>query len=45
MDSHRITGVICGDRIEEIEDPLMRIIRYMDKPVDELAVTRVLHER
>jgi hypothetical protein len=33
----RITGVICGVRIEEIEDPLMRKIRYLDKLVDELA--------
>lgn len=32
-----ITGVICGVRIEEIEDPLMQKIRYMDKLVDELA--------
>ena len=32
-----ITGVICGYRIEEIEDPLMRKIRYLDKLVDELA--------
>ena len=32
-----ITGVICGYRVEEIEDPLMRKIRYMDKLVDELA--------
>ena len=32
-----ITGVICGVRIEEIEDPLMREIRYLDKLVDELA--------
>ena len=32
-----ITGVICGHRVEEIEDPLMRRIRYMDKLVDELA--------
>src|SRR5262245_25787478 len=31
----KITGVICGVRIEEIEDPLMRKIRYMDKLVDE----------
>lgn len=36
----RITGVICGVRIEEIEDPLMRNIRYMDKLVDELAKGR-----
>lgn len=33
----KITGVICGYRIEEIEDPLMKKIRYMDKLVDELA--------
>lgn len=32
-----ITGVICGVRVEEIEDPLMQKIRYMDKIVDELA--------
>ena len=32
-----ITGVICGMRVEEIEDPLMQQIRYMDKLVDELA--------
>lgn len=33
----RITGVICGVRVEEIEDPLMQRIRYLDKLVDELA--------
>jgi hypothetical protein len=32
-----IKGVICGVRIEEIEDPIMREIRYLDKLVDELA--------
>jgi hypothetical protein len=32
-----ITGVICGMRVEEIEDPLMREIRYLDKLIDELA--------
>lgn len=32
-----IKGVICGVRIEEIEDPLMREIRYLDKMIDELA--------
>lgn len=32
-----ITGLICGYRVEEIEDPLLRKIRYMDKLVDELA--------
>ncbi len=33
----KITGVICGIRVEEIEDPLMQKIRYMDKLVDEVA--------
>lgn len=33
----KITGVICGYRIEEIEDMLMKQIRYLDKMVDELA--------
>jgi len=32
-----ITGVICGVRVEEIEDDLMREIRYLDKLIDELA--------
>lgn len=32
-----ITGVICGIRVEDIEDPLMQKIRYLDKLVDELA--------
>jgi hypothetical protein len=35
--SSLITGVICGVRVQEIEDPLMRKIRYLDKLVDELA--------
>ena len=33
----KITGMICGYRIQDIENPLMRQIRYMDKLVDELA--------
>ena len=33
----KITGVVCGCRVEEIEDELMRKIRYLDKLVDELA--------
>ncbi|MGX7348869.1 DUF2200 domain-containing protein [Dolosicoccus paucivorans] len=33
----KITGVICGIRVEEIEDPLMQKIRYLDKLVDEVA--------
>ena len=33
----KITGVICGYRVENIEDPLMQKVRYLDKLVDELA--------
>ncbi len=33
----KITGLICGYRVEEIEDKLMQKIRYMDKLIDELA--------
>ena len=33
----KITGVICGVRIEELDDPLLKRIRYMDKLVEELA--------
>ena len=32
-----ITGLVCGVRVENVEDPLMRKIRYLDKLVDELA--------
>ena len=32
-----ITGVICGHRVEDIDDPLMQRIRYLDKLVDEVA--------
>ncbi|GDX92213.1 MAG: DUF2200 domain-containing protein [Planctomyces sp.] len=39
-----IKGVICGVRIEEIEDPLMREIRYLDKLVDELAKGRTMEK-
>jgi len=35
--SHLITGVICGYRVEDIENPLMQKVRYLDKLVDELA--------
>jgi len=38
----KITGVVCGVRIEEIENPLMRKIRYLDKLVDELAKGKAL---
>lgn len=33
----KITGVICGYRVEDIEDPIMKKVRYLDKLVDELA--------
>lgn len=36
-DASLITGSICGHRVEDIEDPLMQRIRYLDKLVDELA--------
>ena len=39
-DASLITGVVCGIRVEEVEEPLMRKIRYMDKLVDELAKGR-----
>ena len=38
----KITGVICGYRVEDIEDPLMQRIRYLDKLVDELARGKAL---
>ena len=40
----QITGVICGVRIEEIDDPLMREIRYLDKLIDELAKGRPMEK-
>lgn len=40
----KITGVICGVRVEEINDPLMQKIRWMDKLVDELAKGKQLHK-
>ena len=42
--AHLITGVICGYRVEEIEDPLMQQIRYLDKLVDELAKGRKMEK-
>lgn len=38
--AHLITGVICGYRVEEIENPLTQQVRYLDKLVDELAKGR-----
>jgi len=43
-DSALITGVVCGVRVEEVEDPLMRKIRYLDKLVDELARGKALEK-
>jgi hypothetical protein len=40
----KITGVICGHRIEEIEDELLRKIRYLDKLIDELAKGRKMEK-
>lgn len=40
----RITGKICGIRVEEIEDPLMREIRYLDKLVDELSKGKAMEQ-
>ena len=39
-----ITGVVCGVRVEDITDPIMREIRYLDKLVDELAKGRALEK-
>ena len=40
----KITGLICGYRVEEIEDKLMQRIRYLDKPVDELAKGKAMEK-
>lgn len=40
----KITGVICGVRVEDIEDPLMRELRYLDKLIDELAKGRPMEK-
>lgn len=39
-----ITGVICGVRVEEIEEPIMREIRYLDKLIDELAKGKAMEK-
>ncbi len=43
-DAQLITGVICGYRVEEIEDPLTQQVRYLDKLVDELAKGRKMEK-
>ena len=39
-----ITGKVCGIRVEEIEDPIMREIRYLDKLIDELAKGKTMEK-
>jgi hypothetical protein len=39
-----ITGSVCGVRVEEVEDPLMQMIRHLDKLVDELAKGRAMEK-
>jgi hypothetical protein len=39
-----IKGVVCGVRVEEVEDPLMRKIRYLDKLIDELAKGKAMEK-
>ena len=41
---HLITGAVCGYRIEEIETPLTKQVRYLDKLVDELAKGKKMEE-
>ena len=40
----KITGVICGYRVENIEDPLVQKVRYLDKLIDELAKGKVMEK-
>jgi hypothetical protein len=40
----KITGVICGDRVETIEEPLKRECRYLDKMIDELAKGKAMEK-
>jgi len=40
----KITGVVCGIRVEEIEDPLMQKVRWLDKLVDELAKGKAMEK-
>jgi hypothetical protein len=42
--SSLIKGVVCGIRVEEIEDPLMKKIRYLDKLIDELAKGKAMEK-
>jgi hypothetical protein len=40
----KITGVVCGVRVEDMDDPLMQKIRYLDKLIDELAKGRAMEK-
>jgi hypothetical protein len=42
--AHKITGAVCGVRVESIEDPLMQKIRWLDKLVDELAKGKAMEK-
>mgnify|MGYP001302960490 FL=1 len=42
--AQKITGVICGVRVEQIEDPLMQRIRWLDKLIDELAKGKTMEK-
>ncbi len=42
--SSLIKGVVCGVRVEDVEDPLMRKIRYLDKLIDELAKGKAMEK-
>jgi hypothetical protein len=46
LDPHAslITGTVCGVRVQDVEDPLMQKIRYLDKLVDELAQGKAMHK-
>ena len=43
-DRTKITGVVCGVRVEEVAEPLMREIRYLDKLIDELAKGKAMEK-
>ncbi|MDR3053768.1 MAG: DUF2200 domain-containing protein [Coriobacteriales bacterium] len=42
--AHKITGVVCGIRVEDIEDPLIQKVRWLDKLVDELAKGKAMEK-
>jgi hypothetical protein len=44
QNASKITGVICGYRVEEIEDKLMQMIRFLDKMIDELAKGKTIEK-